>query len=142
MSIPVTFEVLEGCCAEVVIGDSIIWEHNVFEDDAYSVFAYASENEIDSLAPFDLVKNWQRKLNTVRDHITRSGTGDTSPQLPLSFNVTYMNQMKKKQRIDTIATPPKTDDGRPGTMSTRSARQRRTRRNKQSDNADWSTIWG
>lgn len=128
LSIPVTFEVLEGCCAEVVIGDSILWEHNVFEDGAYSVFTYASENEIYSLAPFGLVKNWHRKLNTIRDYIVRPGAVNASTRLPISSSTTHMNQMKTKQRTDAIKTPPKTNDGRPGTMSTRSARQPRTLR--------------
>ena len=136
-----TFEILEDCCAKVVIGDSILWEHNVFEDDAYSMVDCTSESEIYSLAPFDVVKNWQRKLGTVKDRITRSRLSNTAPQLHSYRSRTDINQTKTKKRIETIATPSKTDDGRLGTINTRSARQHPMRRNWQSDNADWTTIW-
>ena len=77
LRIPVTFEVLEDCCAEIVIGDSILWDHGVFEDDAYSMVDCATEKDMYNLAPFDLVKNWQRRLSTMKDHITRGKPGNT-----------------------------------------------------------------
>ena len=92
LTIPVTFEVLEECCFEVVIGDSILWENNVFEDDAYFMFNYRSENQIYNLAPFGLVKNWQRKWSTFKDHITRSGTSIPRPSCP--FLPTQLTQAR------------------------------------------------
>ena len=90
LRIPVTFEVLEDCCAEIVIGDSILWDHGVFEDDAYSMVDCATENDMYNLAPFDLVKNWQRRLSTMKDHIIRGKPGNTYAGCPfLIAQLTY-----------------------------------------------------
>ena len=122
-----TFEVLENCSAEVVIGDSILYEYNVFEEEAYSMVDCASENDMYSLAPFDLVKNWQRKLGTVKDRIIKSGNSNISPHLPISLSATDMNKENQK-RTDTIPTLSKLNDKRPGIINTRSVIQLRTRR--------------
>ncbi|KAL8726145.1 MAG: hypothetical protein Q9166_006902 [cf. Caloplaca sp. 2 TL-2023] len=59
-SIPVTFDVLADCCADVILGDSILYDHNVFENHAASIVAYESPYNVYQLAPFDFVKNWQK----------------------------------------------------------------------------------
>ncbi|KAL8668307.1 MAG: hypothetical protein Q9168_007065 [Polycauliona sp. 1 TL-2023] len=59
-SIPITFEVLENCSSDVILGDTILYDHNVFEDHASSISSYDLPYGIHHLAPFDFVKNWQR----------------------------------------------------------------------------------
>ena len=74
--IPITFEVLENCCSDLIIGDDILWDHNVFEVYASSIIANASsiianassiiarpeECEPYSLAPFGWLNGWQKKV--------------------------------------------------------------------------------
>lgn len=64
-SVPVTFEVLENCCSDVILGDTILYDHNVFEDHAASISSHQSQHEIHRLAPFDFVKKWQRHVRSL-----------------------------------------------------------------------------
>ncbi|KAL8652114.1 MAG: hypothetical protein Q9226_004398 [Calogaya cf. arnoldii] len=61
--VPLTFEVLENCCSDVVLGDTILYNYNVFEDHAASISSHESQHDIQQLAPFDFVKSWQRTEN-------------------------------------------------------------------------------
>lgn len=65
--IPVTFEVLEYCCSEVIIGEEILTEQNVFIDHAASILLTATLKDDDSyeLAPFDFMNSWQRSCKKV-----------------------------------------------------------------------------
>lgn len=63
--IPLIFEVLENCCSDVVLGDTILYDYNVFEDHAASILSYESLDSMLQLAPFDFVKNWQRNPSSL-----------------------------------------------------------------------------
>ena len=60
--IQLRFEVLENLCSDVIIGEDILWEHNVFEDYASSIETFPSESESFMLAPFTFYSKWQQKL--------------------------------------------------------------------------------
>ena len=79
--IPVTFEVLENCCADVVLGDSLLYDHNVFEDHASSIIEFHSDS--DQLAPFDLVKKWQRQWSSFKDRLNPKSAKGTD-LIPIS----------------------------------------------------------
>ena len=59
--IPVTFEVLEYCCSDVIIGEEILTEHNVFlkHEASISLTAVVDDDSFE-LAPFDFVNSWQK----------------------------------------------------------------------------------
>ena len=64
LEVPVTFEVLENCSADVILGEDILWEHDVFQTHAASIqeMPYDIEgDELFDLAPFSYEKKWQRK---------------------------------------------------------------------------------
>lgn len=67
--IPVTFEVLEYCCSEVIIGEEILTEQNVFVEHSASIVWTATLND-DSyvLAPFDFINSWQRSWRIAMDY--------------------------------------------------------------------------
>ena len=59
--IPVTFEVLENCCSDVIIGEEILTEHNVFQEHEASILQTAAvDDDYFELAPFDFVNSWQK----------------------------------------------------------------------------------
>jgi hypothetical protein len=58
--IPVTFEVLEDCCYDVVLGEELLYEHDVFQKYASSLESYEPEDDAFDLAPFDFISSWQR----------------------------------------------------------------------------------
>ena len=59
--IPVTFEVLEYCCSDVIIGEEILTEHNVFQRHEASIVQTAAvDDDCFELAPFDFVNTWQK----------------------------------------------------------------------------------
>ena len=60
--IPLTFEVLEGCLHDVILGEEVLWEHNVFETYAKSIHTLSSDTESFDLAPFSFVPKWVQKL--------------------------------------------------------------------------------
>lgn len=60
--IPVTFEVLEECCFDVIIGEEICTQHNVFEDHGSSLIMLDSSLDSYELAPFDFIGGWERFL--------------------------------------------------------------------------------
>ena len=72
--VAVTFEVLENCCSDIILGDSILYDYNVFEDHAASMITFDSKFTIYQLAPFDFIKKWQRKCEAPGNHssFTRS----------------------------------------------------------------------
>lgn len=73
--IPITFEILRYCCSDVIIGEDILTEHNVFQAHAASISSdMAFEDDSFELAPFDFVNSWQRgcgklieKVNSKKD---------------------------------------------------------------------------
>lgn len=58
--IPITFDVLKNCSADVVIGEEFLLENNIFEDHTSSVVDTPYESDFHQLAPFDFVRAWQR----------------------------------------------------------------------------------
>lgn len=63
--IPVTFEVLEDCLHDVILGEELLWEYDVFETYATSILTLLSDNESFDLAPFSFVPQWVQKLSRV-----------------------------------------------------------------------------
>ncbi|KAL8788171.1 MAG: hypothetical protein Q9213_001810 [Squamulea squamosa] len=64
--IPIAFEVLENCCASVIIGEEVLSDHNVFEEHASSIMTLPNEKEDYELAPFDFVRTWQWPFERLR----------------------------------------------------------------------------
>lgn len=60
--IPVTFEILQSCCSDVIIGEEILTEHNVFADHASSLVSLEVETDFYELATFDFIRRWQKGL--------------------------------------------------------------------------------
>ena len=71
---PVAFEVLEYCCSDVVIGEEILMEHNVFVEHAASIFLTATGHD-DSyeLSSFDFTNAWQKCYGRVVNKIASIG---------------------------------------------------------------------
>ena len=63
--IPVTFEVLENCLYDVILGEDVVWEYDVFETYAASIQTIQSETDSFDLAPFSFVPQWVQKLRRV-----------------------------------------------------------------------------
>lgn len=53
--IPVTFEVLENCCHDLILGEDVLWNHDVFRVHAASIHSISNLSELDRLAPFGYV---------------------------------------------------------------------------------------
>ena len=64
-SVAMTFEVLEECCANVIIGEDVLWEHKVFEKHTSSIIHACKGRGPSLLAPFDIVTTWQKQISTV-----------------------------------------------------------------------------
>ena len=60
-----TFEVLENCLHDVILGEEVLWEHNVFETYAASIQTLSSGTESFDLAPFSFVPKWVQKISEV-----------------------------------------------------------------------------
>lgn len=84
LKIPITFEVLENCSADVILGEDVVWEHgehDVFPTHAALVQEMPYENEEDvlfSLAPFRYKNKMER---IVSDFKPRIGSNSKSPPL-------------------------------------------------------------
>jgi hypothetical protein len=57
--IPITFEVLENCCSDIIIGEDILWDYNVFEAHSSSIISVLGTDEQPHLAPFGYEQGWQ-----------------------------------------------------------------------------------
>ncbi|KAL9582106.1 MAG: hypothetical protein Q9212_003487 [Teloschistes hypoglaucus] len=67
----ITFDVLKNCCSDVIIGEEVLTEHNVFEDHTSSIIATPYESDIHPLAPFDFVRTWQRPFEKINQKLSR-----------------------------------------------------------------------
>ena len=65
--IPITFEVLDNCCSDLIIGDDILWDYNVFEIYASSIVTRSEPMESYSLAAFGWENKWQKKISGKRN---------------------------------------------------------------------------
>ena len=73
--LPVTFEVLEDCCSDVIIGEEILSEYNVFVDHAASIsWTAPSQHDSYELAPFDYMNVWQRACRKIKNKIISTRT--------------------------------------------------------------------
>lgn len=63
--IPVTFEILQHCCSDVILGDDILWERDVFGRHSSSLVDAASSDEALDLAPFGYLRKWQKKIDSL-----------------------------------------------------------------------------
>ena len=62
-SITLIFEVLEDCIYDVILGEEVLWEHNVFETYAASIQTPPSNTDSFDLAPFSFVPKWAQKIS-------------------------------------------------------------------------------
>ena len=72
LKIPVTFEVLENSSADVILGEEVLWEYNVFQTYATTRQGVPYENDgvqVSDLAPFSYQKHWQRKARHLKYQI-------------------------------------------------------------------------
>ncbi len=60
--IPITFEVLKDSCSDLIIGEEILWDNNVFELHESSIISASEEFEQYYLAPFAYLKTWQKRI--------------------------------------------------------------------------------
>ena len=67
--IPMTFEVLENCFSDVVIGEEVLDLHNVFQDHSKSFTTRSSNDDSYTLAPFDFIRPWQRPFKKLDDSL-------------------------------------------------------------------------
>ena len=70
-SIPITFEVIDACFADIVIGEEVLWGHKVFERYASSIVMAERGVERSGLAPFDFVRSWERRMKGIMHSVTR-----------------------------------------------------------------------
>lgn len=64
-TIPVTFEVLENCSADVILGEDVLWENDVFRTHAASIqeTPYENEDGLFDLSPFSYARKWEKKAS-------------------------------------------------------------------------------
>ena len=76
-----TFEVLEDCASEVVIGEDFIFEHNIFAEHESSLRVLEFDGGSYELAPFDFISWWQQKYLGVKSKLLNKNAGGTLPYL-------------------------------------------------------------
>ena len=59
------FEVLEDCLHDVILGDEVLWDHDVFETYSASIQTLPTDTDSFNLAPFSFVPEWVPKLSGV-----------------------------------------------------------------------------
>jgi hypothetical protein len=64
-----TFEVLEDCASEVVIGEDFIYSHNIFQEHKDSLRTLSVDDDSYELAPFDFISTWQKKYLNVKSKL-------------------------------------------------------------------------
>ena len=72
LKIPVTFEILENCSADVILGENMLWENSVFITHSASIHEMPYEYEADELfdlAPFSYKNKWQQKASDLKQKI-------------------------------------------------------------------------
>jgi hypothetical protein len=67
-----TFEVLEDCASDVIIGEDFIYSHNVFQEHEASLRMLSSSDiDLYKLATIDVYKPWQKKYRDVKSKISK-----------------------------------------------------------------------
>lgn len=64
-----TFEVLEACASEVVIGEDFIYSHKIFHEYEASLWMFSLDNDSFDLAPFDFVTTWQKNYLNMKSKL-------------------------------------------------------------------------
>ena len=94
--IPVTFEVLRYCCSDVIIGEDILTEHNVFQEHAESIiWDMAFDADSYELAPFDFVNSWQRRCDRLIEKIG----GKKNPSYHVSPATNAMIEEQQRRNV-------------------------------------------
>ncbi|KAL9046915.1 MAG: hypothetical protein Q9214_000381 [Letrouitia sp. 1 TL-2023] len=81
--IPIVFEVLEKCCSDLIIGDDILRENDVFRAHADSITA--NDNTVDHfhLAPFGYEQGWQKMFTNLKSKFKNQSATGTPTAFPL-----------------------------------------------------------
>ena len=72
LEIPITFEILENCSADVILGEDFLLDHDVFGSHAVSMqemLRKDEEGEPVDLSPFGYTNYWQQKFENGRSKI-------------------------------------------------------------------------
>ena len=92
-TIPLIFEVLENCCSDVVLGDEVIMEHDVFTVHAASIYDINEDGDIYELAPFDYFGPWERSYAKVLGRLkSRSPKGSSICRLAKNLYIDLRRQ--------------------------------------------------
>ena len=73
LTIPITFEVLENSSADVILGEDVLWEYNVFQSYATAMQEVPHEDDrvpVSDLAPFSYRKRWEQKVGRLQHRIS------------------------------------------------------------------------
>ena len=89
--IPVTFVILKNCCSDIIIGETILTRHNVFEEHASSIVFLPYEMGYYELAPYDFIRDWQRPFRKLAEKIMPQQKTGTSTQESLHPKSNYIN---------------------------------------------------
>ena len=120
LQIPVTFEVLENCSADVIIGEEVLWEHDVFRSHAAAIYEKPYKNEEDELldlAPFSYMGKWQQKSSYFK-HKLLSKFNSESPN-PNQHHSNYLhNQNGPTEQIPSRTRHSRTTKPKSGTAAT------------------------
>lgn len=103
LKIPVTFEVLENSSADVILGEEVLWEYNVFQTYATTRQGVPYENDgvqVSDLAPFSYQKHWQRKARHLKYQILSVFNKHTHGDDPLEDETLAQYQTSERHRRD------------------------------------------
>ncbi|KAL9069729.1 MAG: hypothetical protein Q9161_005314 [Pseudevernia consocians] len=103
LKIPVTFEVLENCSADVILGEDVLWEHNVFDTYAASMQEMPYENEEDELfdlAPFSYKPKWPQEAIRLKQKVLSMFNKRTHQQDSVEDETLEQHEAKEWHRRD------------------------------------------
>ena len=102
--IPISFEVLENCCSDIIIGEEILPAFNVFEDHIDSITSIPSVADEYDLAPFDFIRTWQRPFQLLHQKFSsnraKKPTSDRSNSSQSMLSANYDRQAEEQERLD------------------------------------------
>jgi hypothetical protein len=90
-----TFEVLEDCASEVVIGEDFLFKHNIFADHTSSLRMLEFDCDSYELAPFDFISSWQQKCLNVKSRLHRNKARGKIPLSTSSHLIMKTDQAHK-----------------------------------------------
>ncbi|KAL8916484.1 MAG: hypothetical protein Q9208_008487 [Pyrenodesmia sp. 3 TL-2023] len=95
--IPVTFEVLENCCTDIILGESILYDHNVFEDHSSSIVVVGSNSDAYHLAPFDFANKWQLSWTSIMERFKKERTSGLGSSTTSSSRIEETRREARRQ---------------------------------------------